>query len=47
MNVFLDRSQLLLIPTIGFVFADDGIYITLAFLCFGLSLRICAYIPDE
>lgn len=46
MIVFVDYSQFLIIPTIGFV-ADDGYWnLTIAFMCFGISFRICP-IPES
>lgn len=41
MILFIDRTQFVLIPTIGFV-ADEGYWnLTIAFMCFGISFRIC------
>jgi hypothetical protein len=40
MLVFIDRTQFLLIPTIGLVFESDGIFLTFSFMIYGISVRL-------
>lgn len=37
---FRSEWQVLFIPTFGIVISGDGVYLTLAFLCWGISVRI-------
>lgn len=45
--VFVDRTQLLLLPTFGVINRADGLYFTLSFLFYGISFRIAKPTPDE
>ena len=40
MNLFIDRTQFLLLPTVGFVKVENGIWLTIAFLYYGITFHI-------
>jgi len=42
--VFQDRTQFLLLPTIGFVRQRDGYYLTVGFLFYGITIRVVKFI---
>lgn len=41
MIVFIDRTQFLIFPALGFVRSAGELCFTIAFLWFGISFRIC------
>ena len=43
--IYKDKDQFLLLPTIGFVF-DNGIWLTIAIACWGISFRVYRF-PDD
>ena len=44
MTIFRSDEQILLIPTVGFVRGDNGaIWLTIAFLSFGITFKIFTY----
>lgn len=43
--IYKDKDQFLLLPTIGFVFDNGGIWITIAIACWGVSFRVYRF-PD-
>ena len=50
MVVFKNPEQILLIPTMGFVFDEHGICLTLAFLSYAISFTVYEYddfSPDD
>lgn len=38
--IFTDRTQFLLLPTIGLVSEFNGIFLTVSFLIYGISVRL-------
>lgn len=38
--IFTDMTQFLLLPTIGLVSESDGIFLTVSFLIYGISIRL-------
>lgn len=44
--IFIDREQFLLLPTFGLVF-HEGVFLTLGFMSFCLSIRLRKPDPEE
>jgi len=39
-TLFMSETQLLLIPTVGVVSDNHSVYLTFAFLCWGLAIKL-------
>lgn len=46
MILFENTEQFFLLPAIGFVTDDDGIWLTVAFAYWGVSFRVCGFPGD-
>lgn len=43
MEIYKDLTQLLILPAVGFVKDRGGVWLTIAFLWWGISFRVCRF----